>query len=113
MLVSPHRPKRPSQGKVETTNMIQRPAYRHHSYGFPLLFFIVNTAMPPNHDLTAEQSKAAIQWIFKNAENPDRDYYLDFEGAFKTRGRPAVGGDSYILTASYTDLGLPGIPKSN
>lgn len=72
-----------------------------------------NTAMPPNPDITTGQSKQIIQWIFKNAENPNRNYYVGTEGNFKTRGKPDNGKGSYILTASYTDHGLKEIPKSN
>ncbi len=72
-----------------------------------------NTVMPPNPDFTAEQSKQVIQWILKNAEDPNRNYYVGTEGTFKTRSRPENGKGSYVLTASYTDHGLKGISKSN
>lgn len=72
-----------------------------------------NIAMPPNPDFTEEQSKQVIQWILRNAENANRNYFPGTEGTFKTRGRPYNGKGSYILTASYTDHGLKGIPKSN
>ncbi len=72
-----------------------------------------NIAMPPNPDFTDEQSKQVIKWIFKNAEDPNRNYYVGTEATFKTRGRPENGKGSYVLTASYTDHGLKGIPKSN
>ncbi len=72
-----------------------------------------NTVMPPNPDITPEQSKQVIQWIFKNAEDVNRNYNIGTEGTFKTRSKPENGKGSYILTASYTDHGLKGIPKSN
>src|SRR5688572_2971433 len=72
-----------------------------------------NTTMPPNPDFTEEQSKQMIQWIFKNAEDPKRNYYVGTEGNFKTVSKPGNGKGTYILTASYTDHGLKGIPKSN
>ncbi|MGZ8557286.1 MAG: c-type cytochrome [Chitinophagaceae bacterium] len=72
-----------------------------------------NTAMPANPDFTEVQSKQMIEWIFKNADNPNRNYYVGTEGAFKTRGRPDIAKGSYILTASYTDHGLKGVSKSN
>jgi len=72
-----------------------------------------NTIMPPNPDFTEEQSKQMIQWIFKNAENPNRNYFVGTGGNFKTRNKPDNGKGTYILTASYTDHGLKGIPKSN
>ena len=54
-----------------------------------------------------------IQWILKNADNPNRNYFVGTEGNFKTISKPANGKGTYILTASYTDHGLKGIPKSN
>jgi cytochrome c len=72
-----------------------------------------STAMPANPDFTEAQSKQMIEWIFKKAENPNRNYYVGTEGAFKTRGRPDNVKGSYILTASYTDHGLKDLPKSN
>lgn len=72
-----------------------------------------NTAMPANSDFTETQSKQIIEWIFKNAENPNRNYYVGTEGTFKTRIKPDIAEGNYILTASYTDHGLKGVPKSN
>jgi len=72
-----------------------------------------NTIMPPNPDFTEEQSKQMIQWILRNAENPNRNYYVGTDGNFKIRSRTTNGKGTYILTASYTDHGLKGIPKSN
>jgi len=66
-----------------------------------------NTTMPPNPGFTGEQAIQMIQWILKNAANPNRNYFAGTEGNFKT-------GDSkgtYILTASYTDRGNDS-PKS-
>ncbi len=71
------------------------------------------TTMPPNPDFTEEQAKQMIQWILKNADNPNRNYFVGTEGNFKTRNKPANGKGTYVLTASYTDHGLKGIPKSN
>lgn len=71
------------------------------------------TTMPPNPDFTEEQAKQMIQWILKNADNPNRNYFVGTEGNFKTIRKPANGKGTYILTASYTDHGLKGIPKSN
>jgi len=72
-----------------------------------------SSAMPANPDFTEVQSKQIIEWIFKNAENPNRNYYVGTEGAFKTTVKPDIAKGSYILTASYTDHGLNGVSKSN
>ncbi len=47
--------------------------------------------MPPNPDITAEQSQHVIKWIFKNAEDVNRNYYVGTEGTFKTKGKPENG----------------------
>ena len=72
-----------------------------------------NTTMPPNPDFTEEQTKQMIHWIFKNAGNPNRNYFVGTEGNFKTISKPGNGKGSYVLTASYTDHGLKYMPKSN
>jgi cytochrome c len=72
-----------------------------------------NTAMPANPDITVAQSKQIIEWLFKNAENPNRNYYVGTDGTFKTKVKPDNAKGSYVLTASYTDHGLKDVPKSN
>ena len=72
-----------------------------------------NTTMPPNPDFTEVQTKQMIQWIFKNAGDPNRSYFVGTEGNFKTINKPANGKGCYVLTASYTDHGIRGVPKSN
>jgi len=72
-----------------------------------------NTTMPPNPDFTEVQTKQMIQWIFKNAGDPNRNYFVGTEGTFRTTNNPANGKGCYVLTASYTDHGIKGIPKSN
>ena len=67
------------------------------------------TVMPPNPNFTEQQAEQMIQWIFKNAANPNRNYFAGTEGNFKTVGNKGT----YLLTASYTDHGIKGIPKSN
>ena len=72
-----------------------------------------NTIMPPNPDFIEVQARQMIQWIFKNAGDPNRDYFVGTEGNFKTINKPANGKGSYVLTASYTDHGIKGVPKSS
>ena len=72
-----------------------------------------NTTMPSNPDFTEAQTKQMIQWIFKTAGDPNRNYFAGTGGNFKAISKPANGKGSYVLTASYTDHGLKGIPKSN
>jgi cytochrome c len=72
-----------------------------------------NTNMPPNPAFTVEQAKQMVQWIFKNAGDPNRNYLVGTEGNFKTISNPANRKGSYVLVASYTDHGLKDVPKSN
>jgi cytochrome c len=72
-----------------------------------------NTNMPPNPAFTVEQAKQMIQWIFKSAGDPNRNYLVGTEGNFKTISNSANGKGSYVLVASYTDHGLKDVPKSN
>ena len=62
-----------------------------------------NTTMPPNPDLTEVQAKQMVQWIFKSAKDPNRNYFVGVDGNFKTISKPVNGKGAYILTASYTD----------
>jgi cytochrome c len=73
-----------------------------------------NTAMPTNPDLGEERSKQVVQWIFKNAEDPNHNYFAGTEGTFKTKARSENGAKgSYILTASCVDHRLKGVQRSN
>jgi len=63
--------------------------------------------MPTHHELTVPETKSAVQWILKNAADPNVSYYTGLEGFFRIN--PATKG-TYILTASYTDHGLKDVP---
>jgi cytochrome c len=63
--------------------------------------------MPTHHELTIPETKSAVQWILKNAADPNVNYYTGLEGFFQIN--PATKG-TYILTASYTDHGLKDVP---
>ena len=69
--------------------------------------------MPAQPDLKINQAKEIIEWILKNSANPDVTYFVGIEGAFRTKEKPEKnsGKGVYILTASYTDHGLLGMPK--
>ena len=71
------------------------------------------TEMPPHPDVTNVQAKDMLQWIFKNSTSPDLDYLVGFDGIIHTKPKPANPGSSvYVLTASYTDHGLPDKPNT-
>jgi cytochrome c len=60
-------------------------------------------SMPPQTDLTEDQVHAIALWIVKDAANPNVNYYVGTEGAFRMEatGTPDAKG-GMILTASYT-----------
>jgi cytochrome c len=69
-----------------------------------------NAAMPPHADITQQQARQIIQWILKNAADPNRDLYAGLEGSFRTRAKSQTQG-LYILTATYLDHGLKDMPQ--
>jgi len=64
--------------------------------------------MPAHPELSADEIKSTVQWIMKNALNPDVTYYIGAEGTFKVD--PNKKG-TYLLTASYIDHGQKNNPK--
>lgn len=65
--------------------------------------------MPAHPELTADQVKNTVQWILKNAANPDITYYIGTEGLFRV---DAAKKGAYMLTASYVDHGIKTNPAS-
>ncbi|MDB5142926.1 MAG: c-type cytochrome [Mucilaginibacter sp.] len=63
--------------------------------------------MPTHPELTIAETKNAVQWIMKNAADPNVNYYTGLEGFFRIK--PDSKG-TYVLTASYTDHGLKDVP---
>jgi len=63
-------------------------------------------SMPTHPELTNEETQQVVQWILKNAADPNRNYYTGTEGSFRLK--PPVASaqkGAFILTASYTDHG--------
>jgi cytochrome c len=60
-------------------------------------------SMPSQTELTEDQVHAIVLWIVKDAANPNVNYYVGTEGAFRMEaaGTPDSRG-GMILTASYT-----------
>ena len=63
--------------------------------------------MPTHPELTIAETKNAVQWIMKNAADPNVNCYTGLEGFFRIK--PDSKG-AYVLTASYTDHGLKDVP---
>jgi cytochrome c len=66
--------------------------------------------MPTHSELTIAEIKSSVQWIFKNATDPNVNYYIGTEGFFRIKSPATTGKGTYILTASYTDHGLKSVP---
>ena len=62
------------------------------------------TQMPSNKDLDKNQAKSIIEWIFKNAADPNVNYLAGNEGSF-TLIPPSNSSKYALLIASYTDHG--------
>ena len=60
--------------------------------------------MPSNKDLNKSQAKQIIEWIFKNAADPNVNYIVGNDGSFILT--PPSNSSKYaLLIASYTDHG--------
>jgi cytochrome c len=71
----------------------------------------VKEKMPSHPELSAEETKNAVQWILKNAANPAVNYYIGLQGSIRIKQPAAsIKKGIYILTASYTDHGLKDVP---
>lgn len=74
-----------------------------------------SVAMPSHPDLNIEQARQMVTWIFKKNSDPNRSYFIGYEGAFRTREKP--DGDSangiYVLTATYMDRGAKDAPQTS
>ena len=66
--------------------------------------------MPSHPELTAEQIKATVQWILKNAAARNSIYYNGTSGILQF---PENKKGVYQLTASFTDHGIPGAPAKH
>ncbi|MDO3628065.1 c-type cytochrome [Mucilaginibacter sp. BT774] len=64
--------------------------------------------MPPHPELPLADIKNIVQWIAKNATDPNANYYAGIDGYF--RFKPDAQKGVYQLTASYTDHGLKDVP---
>jgi cytochrome c len=63
--------------------------------------------MPPHPELSVNEIKSIVQWITKNAADPNVNYYVGTDGYFRFKSDAEQG--TYQLTASYTDHGLKNI----
>jgi len=71
----------------------------------------VKEKMPTHPELSVEETKEAVLWILKNGADPAINYYTGLQGVFKIKQpNPSAKKGIYILTASYTDHGIKGVP---
>jgi cytochrome c len=71
----------------------------------------VKEKMPDHPELSARETKDAVNWILKNCADPNVDYYIGLQGSFRIKPlNTNVKKGIYTLTASYTDHGLKDVP---
>jgi cytochrome c len=61
--------------------------------------------MPSHPELSREQISAAVQWIMKNAAVRDISYYNGLSGIIQFTANQK---GTFLLSAGYTDHGIPG-----
>jgi cytochrome c len=61
--------------------------------------------MPPHPELTDDEIRSTVQWVFKNAADPNTFYYNSTPGIIRV---PQDKPGDYIITASYADHGIKG-----
>ena len=71
--------------------------------------------MPAQPELEEEEISLMLDWIFKNAQDPNYTFYVGTEGAFKTKKQETDGlkKAAYVLHAQYIDKGLNGYPEKS
>lgn len=64
--------------------------------------------MPGQPELETARIVQMLEWIFKNAKDPDYIFYTGTEGAFKTKEKPKAlqSRAAYVLYAQYKDHGI-------
>ena len=74
-----------------------------------------NVEMPPNPEMHINDAREIVRWIRNNSANPNVDYLPGLEGTFHTISKPSknAGKGVYVLTASYTDHGVPQMPQQH
>ena len=69
-------------------------------------------SMPTHTELTKEETKKMIEWIFQNARATNSNYYVGLEGSFRIKPNVTSRNKvAYILIASYTDHGAKGVAR--
>lgn len=69
-----------------------------------------NFGMPPNEELSLEESMAIADYILKQGSRKDRWIYSGLEGVFQIIDKPENDEQGmYILTASYVSHGTEGV----
>lgn len=72
-----------------------------------------NFEMPPNEDISPEESVAIADYILEQGSRKDRWIYTGLEGVFQIIDKPENDEQGiYILTASYVNSGPDGEPGS-
>lgn len=66
--------------------------------------------MPAHPELSDDEIKSTVRWVFKNAADPNTVYYNSTPGIIRiAQDKPGF----YIITASYTDHGIKDSPAKH
>lgn len=65
--------------------------------------------MAPHPQHSIEETRQMVSWVLSLANDQSKDLIPGVSGTFKTRGRPSSGSGVYVITATYTDNGAPGV----
>jgi cytochrome c len=66
--------------------------------------------MPAHPELSDDEIKSTVEWMFKNAAGPNTVYYNSTPGVIRV---PQNQPGTYIITASYTDHGIKDSPAKH
>lgn len=64
--------------------------------------------MPAQPELETDRILQMLEWIFKNAQDPNYTFFTGIEGAFKTKGKQKdiQSEAAYVVHAQYVDHGI-------
>lgn len=66
--------------------------------------------MPAHPDVSRDAALEIVDWIMENGINSNLNYLPGKEGSFRTALPAKADAGFFVLTASYTDTGSPGLP---
>jgi cytochrome c len=71
-----------------------------------------NVVMPSHPEIKMDEAKKIVSWIIKSASDKNVNYYSGTTGSFRIQSPDPKGKSAFLITASYTDHGLPDVSDS-